>query len=130
MYKYKLEREIRCPLEYGLSIFSGKWKTRIVCLILNSGGTLRYSEIKNAIKDISDAVLAAMLKDLISDGIVIRTQYNEIPLKVEYALTPKAESVIPIMHQLCLWANKYMEFDVIKSPPCTNCIITRNEQLD
>ena len=45
MYKPKLEKDIRCPLEYGLEIFGGKWKSRIIC-VLSKKKILRYSELK------------------------------------------------------------------------------------
>lgn len=46
VHKRKLERDIRCPLEYGLSVFGGKWKPRIIC-VLGARGTLRYSELRD-----------------------------------------------------------------------------------
>jgi DNA-binding HxlR family transcriptional regulator len=106
MYKPKLEKEIRCPLEYGLAIFGGKWNSRIIC-VLAEKHILRYSEIRNEMTDITDAVLAATLKNLISDGIVRREQYNEIPPKVEYSLTDKGKSVVPILQSICRWSGAY-----------------------
>ena len=58
MYQPKLEKEIRCPLEYGLDIFGGKWKSRIIC-VLAEKGVPRYSELRREMTNISDAVLAA-----------------------------------------------------------------------
>ena len=95
-YKKKLENDIRCPLEYGLAVFGGKWKSRIIC-VLSAYEKLRYSEIRREMYNITDAVLAATLKDLIEDGIVDRKSYDEIPPKVEYSLTSKGKSVIPIL---------------------------------
>ena len=83
MYKKKLEDDIRCPLEYGLNIFGGKWKSRIIC-VLATGGTLRYSEIRREMSNITDAVLAATLKELIASQIISRQAYNEIPPRVTY----------------------------------------------
>ena len=84
-YKKKLEDDIRCPLEYGLTIFGGKWKSRIIC-VLAANKKLRYSEIRKEMYNITDAVLAATLKDLIKDEIVDRKSYDEIPPRVEYFL--------------------------------------------
>ena len=106
MYKPKLEKEIRCPLEYGLDIFGGKWNSRIIC-VLAEKHTLRYSEIRKEMTDITDAVLASTLKSLISDNIVRREQYNEIPPKVEYSLTDKGKSVVPILQSICKWSGAY-----------------------
>lgn len=59
-YKKKLEEDIRCPLEYGLTIFGGKWKSRIIC-VLSAKEKLRYSELRKELYDITDAVLSARL---------------------------------------------------------------------
>ena len=103
MYQKKLESDIRCPLEYGLEIFGGKWKSRVIC-VLNEKGTLRYSSIRKEMLNITDAVLSATLKELIRDGLVTRRQYDEIPPRVEYALTDKGSSVVPILQSICQWA--------------------------
>lgn len=62
MYKPKLEKDIRCPLEYGLEIFGGKWNSRIIC-VLAEKETLRYSILRREMSNITDAVLAATLKE-------------------------------------------------------------------
>ena len=49
MYQRKLEKDIRCPLEYGLEIFGGKWKSRIIC-VLAEKGTLRYSGVRKEMR--------------------------------------------------------------------------------
>ena len=84
MYQRKLEKDIRCPLEYGLEMFGGKWKSRIIC-VLAAKEVLRYSELRREMGNITDAVLASTLKELIADDIVSRTSYDEIPPRVEYA---------------------------------------------
>ncbi|MGN6714196.1 winged helix-turn-helix transcriptional regulator [Anaerocolumna jejuensis] len=110
MYKPKLEKDIRCPLEYGLDIFGGKWKSRVIC-VLAKKKLLRYSVLRREITDISDAVLAAALKELISDDIVQRKQYDEIPPRVEYCLTTKGASVVPILQSICIWSGAYHKDD-------------------
>lgn len=96
MYEPKLEKDIRCPLEYGLDVFSGKWKSRIICVLADKK-VLRYSSLRKEMINITDAVLASALKELISDGIIDRHQYDEIPPRVEYSLTEKGKSVVPIL---------------------------------
>ena len=100
MYKKKLEDDIRCPLEYGLAIFGGKWKSRIIC-VLAAKETLRYSQIRKEMYNITDAVLAATLKEMITDEIGERTSYDEIPPRVEYSLTEKGKSVVLILQSIC-----------------------------
>ena len=105
-YKKKLEDDIRCPLEYGLAIFGGKWKSRIIC-VLSANEKLRYSELRREMYNITDAVLAATLKDLIEDGIIDRKSYDEIPPRVEYSLTDKGRSAVPFLQGLCNWSSSY-----------------------
>ena len=110
MYKPKLEKDIRCPLEYGLNVFGGKWKSRVIC-VLAEKETLRYSTLRKEMINITDAVLAATLKELIADGIIERKQYNEIPPRVEYYLTDKGVSVVPILQSICKWSGVYHKED-------------------
>lgn len=90
MYQRKLEKDIRCPLEYGMDLFGGKWNSRIIC-VLAALGTLRYSELRKEMGNITDAVLASTLKALIANEIVLRKSYNEIPPRVEYSLSEKGQ---------------------------------------
>ncbi|WP_325214453.1 winged helix-turn-helix transcriptional regulator [Oscillibacter sp.] len=109
-YQHKLDKDIRCPLEYGLEIFGGKWKSRIIC-VLAAKETLRYSELRREMGNITDAVLAAALKELIAAQIVNRISYDEIPPRVEYSLTEKGHSVVPILQSICRWAGLYHKED-------------------
>lgn len=106
MYQKKLEEDIRCPLEYGLEVFGGKWNSRIIC-VLADPGTLRYSALRRELGNITDAVLATTLKELIANGIVERRSYNEIPPRVEYCLSERGRSVVPILQSICRWAGAF-----------------------
>lgn len=110
MYQRKLEKDIRCPLEYGLEIFGGKWKSRIIC-VLAEKGTLRYSGLRKEMGNITDAVLATTLKELIADNILLRKSYDEIPPRVEYCLSEKGASVVPILQSICRWSGAYHRED-------------------
>ena len=99
MYHKKLESDIRCPLEYGLEVFGGKWKSRVICVLADKK-TLRYSELRAELVNITDAVLSTTLKALIADDIVSRKSYDEIPPRVEYSLTEKGLSVMPILQSI------------------------------
>lgn len=121
MYKPKSEKDIRCPLEYGLEIFGGKWKSRIIC-VLAEKGFLRYSSLRKEMANITDAVLAATLKELINNEIVERKQYNEIPPRVEYSLTEKGVSVVPILQSICQWSGAHhREENENTLPQCQKC---------
>ena len=109
-YQRKLDKDIRCPLEYGMELFGGKWNSRIIC-VLATLGTLRYSELRKEMGNITDAVLASTLKGLIANGIVLRKSYDEIPPRVEYSLTEKRASVVPILQSICQWAGLFHKED-------------------
>ena len=63
---------------------------------------LRYSELRREMGNITDAVLT---ESLIADGIVRRKSYDEIPPRVEYSLTQKGKSVVPILQSICQWSD-------------------------
>ena len=107
MYHKKLEADIRCPLEYGLEVFGGKWKSRVICVLADKK-TLRYSELRAELVNITDAVLSTTLKALIADDIVSRKSYDEIPPRVEYSLTDRAVSLLPHINSLITWAKDNM----------------------
>lgn len=109
-YQRKLEKDIRCPLEYGMELFGGKWNSRIIC-VLATLGTLRYSELRKEMGNITDAVLASTLKELIANEIVSRKSYDEIPPRVEYSLTEKGFTVVPILQSICKWAGIFYRED-------------------
>lgn len=104
-YKRKIEKDIRCPLEYGMDVFGGKWKSRILCVLAD--GQLRYSALRESMANVTDAALAGALKDLQENGLVARVQFDEIPPHVEYSLTAKGQSVIPVLQTICAWSGVY-----------------------
>ncbi len=110
MYQKKLESDIRCPLEYGLNIFGGKWTSRIIC-VLSARKTLRYSELRKEMGNITDAVLATTLKGLMENQMIQRQSYDEIPPRVEYSLTEKGASVVPILQSICQWSGVFYHED-------------------
>lgn len=103
MYQRKLDRDIRCPLEYGMEIFGRKWNSRIIC-VLAYKKVLRFSELRREMSNITDAVLSGALKELIANDIVLRKSYDEIPPRVEYSLSEKGASVVPILQSICHWS--------------------------
>lgn len=94
-----------CGLKRVLDVIGGKWKILILCLI-DQKEVVRYGELKREIHGITSTMLAASLKEMEADGMVIRTQYDEIPVRVEYRLTDKAKSIIPILLELKKWGEK------------------------
>jgi DNA-binding HxlR family transcriptional regulator len=97
-----------CPLDSALKLIGGKWKIPILCA-LHVDGPLRYNEIKRKIRGITNAMLSSSLKDLEEAALVSRRQYDEMPVRVEYSLTPPAAELIPILSQLGAWGVKTHE---------------------
>ncbi|MBU4439295.1 MAG: helix-turn-helix transcriptional regulator [Acetobacterium sp.] len=96
----------KCPLSAALEIIGGKWKIPILCSLYNDGPT-RYNVLKKKIKGVTNTMLASSLKELEADGLVLRTQYNVMPLRVEYELTKNTNSLLPILGHLSEWGNKF-----------------------
>lgn len=90
------------PFEYTLSIVSGKWRLRII-YVLACMATVRYNGLKRNIEGITHKMLSSQLKVLENAGIVLRTEYPQVPPKVEYSLTEKGLSLLPIVLSMCEW---------------------------
>lgn len=94
-----------CPLQRAMEMIGGKWKLAILCS-LSVDGTVRYNDLKRKIHGISNTMLAKSLQELESDGLVHRTEFLEVPIRVEYEATDKVKELIPILTQLASWALK------------------------
>ncbi|SHI62467.1 transcriptional regulator, HxlR family [Butyrivibrio fibrisolvens DSM 3071] len=94
-----------CSLKKVLDIIGGKWKIMILCVI-DYNEVVRYGQLNRAVDGITNTMLANSLKELEADGLVERKQYDEMPVRVEYNLTPKAKSLIPILLELKKWGEE------------------------
>ena len=97
-----------CGLKRVLDLVGGKWKILILCLI-DRNEVVRYGELKRGIYGITNTMLATSLKEMEADGMVLRTQDDEMPVRVEYRLTDKAKSIIPILLELKKWGEENMD---------------------
>ena len=97
----------KCPLHYAMSIIGGKWKVQIVCALTNAG-SLRYNALRQKLDGISNTVLASSLREMEADGLVVRTVYPEVPVRVEYSPTDDCRALLPIQEQLSDWAEARM----------------------
>lgn len=96
-----------CGLDATLRLISGKWKP-LILYFLAQGGPTRYGELRRAIRDVSDKVLIQQLKELEADDLVKRTDYKEIPPRVDYSLTPLGVSLAQALVPLCTWGTENM----------------------
>ena len=93
------------PFGYTMSVIGGKWKMLILYL-LAAEQPVRFNEMQRQIGAITYKVLSAQLKELEADGLVKRKEFPQIPPKVEYSLTPKAQTLLPVLEQLCEWGHR------------------------
>ena len=97
----------KCPLHHAMQLIGGKWKVQIICALCNAD-TLRYNALRAKLDGVSNTVLAAALKELETDGLVTRTVYPEVPVRVEYSPTEECRRLLPILEQLSDWAEARM----------------------
>lgn len=95
-------RSKHAPFLNTLAVIEGKWKLRIL-YELACEKTLRYGELKSNIPSITHKMLSVQLKELVEDKIIIRKEYPQVPPKVEYSLSSKGISFIPILNDMCSW---------------------------
>ena len=91
---------------YTLSLISGKYKMTILYTLMEFG-VVRFNEMKRYIGGISYKTLSATLKELEADQLVHREEDPQIPPKVEYSLTERGKSLIPILDNLCQWGDDH-----------------------
>ena len=91
-----------CPLEYALEILGGKWKLKILWTIYESK-VIRFNQLKREVPGITDLMLAKILKLLAENNIVQRTQFNEIPPRVEYSLTENGLQLVESLSKIRQW---------------------------
>ncbi len=97
-----------CPIRNVVARFGNKWAL-LVILIIDENRSIRFNRLGKLIPDISAKVLADTLRILEADGLVERTVYPEVPVRVEYALTETGKSLVPIIHSLTEWAKSHMK---------------------
>ena len=91
----------------------------IICILADMSPK-RYSVIKRRLGDITNMMLAQSLKELESAGLVSRTQYNEVPPRVEYSLTERGKGALPMLTAAAQWAINEMKSEEL-SPRCCEC---------
>ena len=91
---------------YTLSLIGGKYKMIIIYKLYENSPFMRYNELKRSIGNISFKTLTSTLKELEKDDIIVRKEYSQIPPRVEYSLSKKGKSLIPILNMMCDWGEK------------------------
>jgi DNA-binding HxlR family transcriptional regulator len=95
------------PVELALEIIGGKWKMPILWRLQEKAW--RYGELKRSLGKITHKMLTEQLRELERDGLIHREVYQVVPPKVEYSLTPKGETAIPIIENLREWGMAFRD---------------------
>ncbi len=90
---------------YTMSLIQGKYKMFILYALMEFE-VVRFNELQRYIGGITYKTLSSTLKQLEADGLINRKEYPQIPPKVEYSLTQRGRSLIPILDQMCDWGDK------------------------
>jgi DNA-binding HxlR family transcriptional regulator len=85
---------------------TGRWGALVLAVLLD--GTLRFSELRKRVRGISEKMLAQTLREFEADGLVERTQYPQVPPRVEYALTPSGVELAQRLHALIDWIELHL----------------------
>lgn len=125
MYQRKIEQELRCPLEYGINLLNGKWRSRIICMLENKK-SLRFSEIKSNLINVTDGVLATTLIEMTKMSLIDKCEDVSNGI-YEYRITEKGKSLIPILQSMCQWASKYYsKSSEVVMTQCLDCEFYKN----
>lgn len=110
---------VNCEIEVTMNMIGGKCKPLILYYLCEEG-TKRFGEMMAYITQISQKTLTNQLRELEADGLIARRAYAEIPPKVEYSITEKGKTLIPILELMCAWGETNIDdrYELI-NPQCT-----------
>lgn len=103
-----------CPIRNVLARISGKWSLLVLYTLDRNGmSPMRFNQLRRAIPDISQKVLTTTLRTLETDGLICRKVFAEVPPRVEYSLTERVLTLIPLIDSLINWAADNMA-DIVR----------------
>jgi DNA-binding HxlR family transcriptional regulator len=95
-----------CPIATTLDIIGDRWTLIILRDMIN--GKKRYSEFLTSPERITTNILATRLTQMEAAGLTYRNAYQKRPTRYEYLLTEKGEALLPVLQEVCQWANRFM----------------------
>ena len=107
MYERKIPVDLDCPLRLTISLIDSKWKSCILDELRHR--SMRPSELHKALPEATPRVLDIQLKELVDDGLVIKTIYPELPPRSEYSISELGMSLIPIIDSMLMWGEQHMD---------------------
>jgi DNA-binding HxlR family transcriptional regulator len=98
-----------CPaLHEAIELIGKRWSGAIIYVLLEHSGPMRFSEVAQAIPQLSDRLLSERMKELEARGIVERQVHGDAPVRVEYGLTGMGTELAPALRELRRWALHYL----------------------
>jgi len=97
-----------CPMEHLLVLIGGRWKPVILWWLSESRKPLRFKALRENMPRISQKVLTQQLRELERDELVNRQMFPEMPVRVEYSLTPFGRELRPVLRVLDSWSRKHV----------------------
>ncbi|MGN0239372.1 MAG: winged helix-turn-helix transcriptional regulator [Paludibacteraceae bacterium] len=107
MYERKIPIDLDCPLRLTISLIDSKWKSCILDELRHH--PMRPCELHKALPEATPRVLDIQLKELVDDGLVIKTIYPELPPRSEYSISELGMSLIPIIDSMLEWGEQHKE---------------------
>ncbi len=105
------EKEVNVrPFAYAISLIDGKWKMHILFWLWKKE-ILRYGELKRALGKVTHKMLSHQLKELEADQMILRREYPQVPPKVEYSLSEKGKTLMPVLSAVCRWGSEHVPDD-------------------
>ena len=118
-----------CPLYHrAVELIGRRWTGAILRALLD--GETRFSDLTQAVPGLSDRLLSERLKELETEGIVTRTVFPEIPVRIEYTLTDKGRALGDVMDAIGNWAHEWLAPDAPASAPDEPCLPGADRQRD
>ncbi len=110
--------QVNSEIEITLKVIGGKCKPLILYMLIEEG-PMRFKDLMSAVTEISQKTLTNQLRELESDGLIIREAFSEIPPRVEYSATETGKTLFPILDLMCEWGvkNNNGKFEII-NPQC------------
>lgn len=99
----------KCPIRNVLSRIGNRWSLLVLLTLQDNEHPMRFRDLCKAIPDVSQKMLTSTLRALEADDLIKRTAYPEVPSRVEYELTERGQSLIPLLNQLVDWSLENME---------------------
>ncbi|MDY4039082.1 MAG: helix-turn-helix domain-containing protein [Prevotella sp.] len=99
----------QCPVRNVLSRIGDRWSLLVLLALHDKAEVMRFSDLCKAIPDVSQKMLTSTLRKLEADDLVVRTIYPEVPPRVEYKLTKRGKTLIPLLNQLVDWSLDNMD---------------------